>query len=85
MVGTLGVSGYRGVMARVRQAARAAGKKTYTVLMGKPSPYKLANFPEIEVFVMIADPQVRHFSSPPPLFSPTLCIRGHLYVLSYTV
>jgi diphthamide biosynthesis protein 2 len=25
--------------------------------MGKPNPAKLANFPEIEVFVMVADPQ----------------------------
>jgi diphthamide biosynthesis protein 2 len=33
------------------------GKKTYTMLMGKPNPAKLANFPEIEVFVMLADPQ----------------------------
>ncbi len=32
-----------------------AGKKTYTVLMGKPAPAKLANFPEVEVWV-----QVRH-------------------------
>ena len=24
--------------------------------MGKPNPAKLANFPEVDVFVMIADP-----------------------------
>ena len=52
------MAGYRGVVERVRAAAKGAGKKTYTVLMGRPSPYKLANFPEVEVFVMIADPQV---------------------------
>jgi diphthamide biosynthesis protein 2 len=34
-----------------------ADKKTYTLLMGKPNPAKLANFPEIEVFVMVAEPQ----------------------------
>lgn len=49
LVGTLGVAGYRDAMQRVRQAAHQAGKKTYTLLMGKPSPAKLANFPEIEV------------------------------------
>lgn len=38
-------------------ALAQAGKKTYTLLMGKPNPAKLANFPEIEVFVMLADPQ----------------------------
>jgi diphthamide biosynthesis protein 2 len=36
---------------------RQAGKKTYTLLMGKPNPAKLANFPELEVFVMLSDPQ----------------------------
>lgn len=34
-----------------------AGKKTYTFLMGKPNPAKLANFPEVDVFVLIADPE----------------------------
>jgi Putative diphthamide synthesis protein len=33
-----------------------AGKKSYTFLMGKPNPAKLANFPEVEVFVLVADP-----------------------------
>ncbi|GAB4815342.1 hypothetical protein N2152v2_002388 [Parachlorella kessleri] len=57
LVGTLGVAGYRDAIQSLRQAAQRAGKKTYTLLMGKPSPAKLANFPEIEVFVMVADPQ----------------------------
>lgn len=39
--------------------AYRAGKKTYTVLMGKPAPAKLANFPEVEVWVQVAEPQVR--------------------------
>jgi diphthamide biosynthesis protein 2 len=49
LVGTLGVAGYRGAADALRAAARRAGKRTYTLLMGKPSPAKLANFPEIEV------------------------------------
>jgi diphthamide biosynthesis protein 2 len=49
LVGTLGVAGYRDAIQRIRSAAQRAGKKTYTLLMGKPSPAKLANFPEIEV------------------------------------
>ena len=49
LVGTLGVAGYRAAIDAVRAAAQRAGKKTYTLLMGKPSPAKLANFPEIEV------------------------------------
>lgn len=34
----------------------ATGKKTYTLLMGKPSPAKLANFPEVGAFVLVSDP-----------------------------
>ncbi len=47
-MGTLGVAGYQQAIAAVRELAQRAGKKTYTLLMGKPSPVKLANFPEIE-------------------------------------
>ena len=54
MVGTLGAAGYRDIMRSVRNAAQAAGKKTYTLLMGKPSPAKLANFPEIEVGALMS-------------------------------
>ncbi|PRW20179.1 diphthamide biosynthesis 2 [Chlorella sorokiniana] len=57
LVGTLGAAGYADAVQRLRRAAAAAGKKTYTLLVGKPSPAKLANFPEIEVFVLVADPQ----------------------------
>jgi diphthamide biosynthesis protein 2 len=58
VVGTLGVAGYGDAVERIRDLAQAAGKRTYTLLMGKPSPAKLANFPEVEVFVLVADPQV---------------------------
>ena len=58
VVGTLGVAGYMHAVEQVRRLAQAAGKKTYTLLIGKPSPAKLANFPEVEVFVLVADPQV---------------------------
>lgn len=58
MVGTLGVAGYLEAAEQVRKLAHTAGKKTYTLLMGKPSPVKLANFPEIDIFVLIADAQV---------------------------
>ena len=55
-VGTLACSGFREAISLVRRHAQLAGKKTYTLVMGKPSPAKLANFPEIDVFVMVADP-----------------------------
>lgn len=53
----MGTGGYLGALNRLRQVANDAGKKTYTLLVGKPSPAKLANFPEVEVFVMLSDPQ----------------------------
>jgi len=53
LVGTLGAAGYGNAVQRLRRAAQAAGKKTYTVLVGKPSPAKLANFPEIEVSCVV--------------------------------
>lgn len=49
LVGTLGAAGYADAVGRLRRAAAGAGKKSYTLLVGKPSPAKLANFPEIEV------------------------------------
>ena len=64
-MGTLGVAGFLQAAEEVRRLARAAGKKTYTLLMGKPNPAKLANFPEVEVFVMIADAQVTHHYAAP--------------------
>lgn len=47
LVGTLAVAGLQPAMARLRQLVREAGKKSYTMLMGKPNPAKLANFPEV--------------------------------------
>lgn len=51
------MAGYRDAIDSIRRLAKSAGKKTYTMLMGKPNPAKLANFPEVEIFVMVADPQ----------------------------
>lgn len=47
LVGTLGSAGYLQTLHHIRSLAAAAGKKTYTLLMGKPQPAKLANFPEV--------------------------------------
>ena len=46
-VGTLATAGFLDVVSLVRRLAKDAGKKTYTVLIGKPSPAKMANFPEV--------------------------------------
>ncbi|GMH34104.1 hypothetical protein BSKO_01938 [Bryopsis sp. KO-2023] len=56
LVSTLAVGGFLAVTKRLKQLAGFAGKKTYMVVIGKPTPAKLANFPEVEVFVMVSDP-----------------------------
>ncbi|XP_019386158.1 PREDICTED: diphthamide biosynthesis protein 2, partial [Crocodylus porosus] len=54
LVGTLGVAGYREALRHLRDMLRRAGKRSFTLAVGKPSPAKLANFPELDVFVLVA-------------------------------
>jgi diphthamide biosynthesis protein 2 len=54
VAGTLGVAGYRDVIADLRRLIANSGRKSYTIVAGKPNPQKLANFPEIEVFIMVS-------------------------------
>lgn len=57
LVGTLGVSRYRDIIDRVHKSVKSSGKKVYTFLVGKPNVPKLANFPEIDLFVLVACPE----------------------------
>ncbi|KAH9975018.1 putative diphthamide synthesis protein-domain-containing protein [Lactifluus volemus] len=57
LVGTLGVASYLPLIAHLRQTLAAAHKKAYTISVGKLNPAKLANFPEIECFVLVACPE----------------------------
>ncbi|KAL8104357.1 hypothetical protein AgCh_028532 [Apium graveolens] len=50
LVGTLGVAGYLRMIHQMKELITAAGKKAYTLAMGRPNPAKLANFPEQRVF-----------------------------------
>ena len=54
LVGTLGVAGYKHAISELRGLIEGAGKACYIFLVGKPSPAKLANFPEIEVWTQIS-------------------------------
>uniref|UniRef100_A0A6I8ND65 2-(3-amino-3-carboxypropyl)histidine synthase subunit 2 n=1 Tax=Ornithorhynchus anatinus TaxID=9258 RepID=A0A6I8ND65_ORNAN len=65
LVGTLGVAGHREALAHLKALARAAGKQTYTLALGRPNPAKLANFPEVDVFVLLACP-LGPLRPPPP-------------------
>ncbi|XP_013191994.2 2-(3-amino-3-carboxypropyl)histidine synthase subunit 2 [Amyelois transitella] len=51
------------IISRMKQLCRVNGKKSYIVSVGKPNVAKLANFPEIDIYVMIACPENDLYSS----------------------
>jgi len=57
VAGTLGVARHTALIARLRAAAASAGVGCYTLLVGKPTPAKLGNFPDLDAFVLIACPE----------------------------
>lgn len=57
LAGTLGVANYMDIMKRLKELIKAAGKKSYTFVVGKINVPKLANFQEIEAFVLVACPE----------------------------
>lgn len=54
VVGTLGVSRYLDLIKHLRSMISQAGKKSYLFAMGKLNPSKMANFSEIDTFVLVA-------------------------------
>ncbi|GAA5837907.1 hypothetical protein JCM11251_004695 [Rhodosporidiobolus azoricus] len=57
LVGTLGVAAYLPLITHLRQLIASHQKKSYTVAVGKLNPAKLANFIEVECFVLVACPE----------------------------
>ncbi|KAF1372822.1 hypothetical protein PFLUV_G00253850 [Perca fluviatilis] len=57
LVGTLGMADYLHIIQQLKETIRAAGKKSYMFAMGKLNVPKLANFLEIDIFVLIACPE----------------------------
>ena len=57
ILGTLGVSRYRECVARLKKVLKHSGKKFYTFVIGKINVPKMANFMEIDVFVLVACPE----------------------------
>lgn len=47
LIGTLGVQNYLQVIGHLRQLIRKAGRKSYTLAVGKLNVAKLANFQEV--------------------------------------
>eukprot|EP00903_Cladosiphon_okamuranus_P014029 g13046.t1 len=54
VVGTLGVQRYGSVVRSLRMMIEDAGRKAYTLAVGKVNVAKLANFAEVEVFCLVA-------------------------------
>ena len=57
VVGTLGVASYLPLLDRLRSLLRRHHKKVYTLAVGKLNPAKLANYLEVECFVLVACPE----------------------------
>lgn len=57
VAGTLGVVNYLNIINRLKDMIKRAGKKSYTFVVGKLNVPKLANFMEIDVFVLVACPE----------------------------
>ncbi|GAA5929266.1 2-(3-amino-3-carboxypropyl)histidine synthase [Sporobolomyces koalae] len=57
LVGTLGVAAYLPLITHLRELIASHHKKSYTVAVGKLNPAKLANFIEVECFVLVACPE----------------------------
>ncbi|XP_068603889.1 2-(3-amino-3-carboxypropyl)histidine synthase subunit 2 [Brachionichthys hirsutus] len=57
LVGTLGVANYLGAIQQLKETIHRAGKKSYVFAMGKLNVAKLANFLEMDIFVLVACPE----------------------------
>ncbi|MGH0163597.1 UNVERIFIED_CONTAM: hypothetical protein FKN15_077074 [Acipenser sinensis] len=57
LVGTLGVADYLSIIDHLKDLIRKAGKKSYVFVMGKLNVPKLANFLEIDIYVLVACPE----------------------------
>lgn len=57
LVGTLGVANYLIIIEQLKDTIQRAGKKSYMFAMGKINVPKLANFLEIDIYVLVACPE----------------------------
>lgn len=73
LVGTLGVARHCEALAHLRKLTEAAGKRSYVLALGRPTPAKLANFPEMDIFVLLSCPLGALAPQPPGgFFRPVL-------------
>lgn len=63
VVATLTAKGYLDVVTHIQKLAKIRGIRTYVISVGKVNPAKLANFLDIDCFVLIGCPENKLFSS----------------------
>lgn len=63
VVATLTAKGYLDVVKHIQQLAKIRGVRTYLISVGKVNPAKLANFLDIDCFVLIGCPENRLITS----------------------
>ncbi|XP_017762704.1 PREDICTED: diphthamide biosynthesis protein 2 [Eufriesea mexicana] len=63
VVATLGIKDYLKVITMIKHILKEKKKKSYILSVGKINPTKLANFPEIDAFVVITCPENEIFDS----------------------
>ncbi|KMT00943.1 hypothetical protein BVRB_9g222090 [Beta vulgaris subsp. vulgaris] len=92
VVGTLGVAGYLHMIHQMKDLVTKAGKKAYTIVVGRPNPAKLANFPECDVFVYVSCAQTALLDSKEflaPIITPFEAMlafnRGSQWTGAYTM
>ncbi|KAG0169489.1 Diphthamide biosynthesis protein 2 [Apophysomyces sp. BC1034] len=57
VVGTLGVASYMNIIDHLKKLIKASGRKSYLFVMGKLNVAKMANFMEIDCYVLVACPE----------------------------
>lgn len=57
VAGTLGVAKYKNMIDHLKSLLKNVGKKSYTFVVGKLNPAKLANFAEVDLYVLVACPE----------------------------
>lgn len=70
LVGTLGVASYLPLISHLRSILTNAKKKFYTVSVGKLNPAKLANFMEIDCWILVACPEGSLVDNSKDFFKP---------------
>ena len=91
IIGTLGVAWHKEMLTRMQKVLKTAGKKCYTFLVGKINVPKLANYAEIDIFVLIACPENSLVNSSEfykPIVTPfemeIACLKGREWTGEYT-